>query len=75
MKFEIKDTKHGGINIFTKDYHYLIRIGNILLMKENCKQNSCCWENVYLFDYHGIEKAICGKQYFTPKRFLVIQMK
>ena len=31
------------------------------------------------FNYHGIEKALCGKtkyyEYFTPKRILVIQME
>ena len=41
-----------------------------------------CRQNEDIFDYHGIENALCGKQpdeeehmYFSPKRILVIQMK
>ena len=44
------------------------------------KQLSFCSQYEDRFDYHGIEKALCGKQNryeecFTPKRILVIQMK
>ena len=59
---------------------YLIRLGDIGLLKENCKNESYCDQNEYRFDYHGIENALCGKTYcnfsgyFTPKRILVIQM-
>ena len=51
-------------------------------MKENMKKESCCTQNENTFDYHGIEKALCGKEkkeygwmYFIPNRILVIQMK
>ena len=79
MKFEIKDLKNGGYLLWKKTIQYLITIGNIYLSKENCKNKSCCFQDEDKFDYHGIEKALCGKEYypdyFTPKRILVIQMK
>ena len=83
MKFEIKDSKEGGYKLYEKsDSHFLIRLGDIYLYKENNKNESRCYQNENQFDYHGIEKALCGKiwneddeQYFTPKRILVIQMK
>ena len=82
MKFEIKDSKKGGYWLYRKlnDY-YLIVLGDIFLYKENKKNQSSCWQNEWRFDYHGIQKALCGKTYhnlsgyFTPKRILVIQMK
>ena len=60
----------------------LIILGDIYWSKENWKNNSLCEQNEDRFDYHGIEKALCGKEpiaigwmFFTPKRILVIQMK
>ena len=54
-------------------------LGDIILMKENCKNKSCCCQNEDRFDYHGIKNALYGKTgffaQFTPKRILVIQMK
>ena len=53
-------------------------IFNIFLKKENWKNESNCWQDEDDFDYHGIEKALCGKARptrFTPKRILVIQME
>ena len=53
-----------------------------MLMKENRKNESNCFQHEDNFDYHRIQNALCGKQpeeygamYFTPKRILVIQMK
>ena len=48
-------------------------------MKENMKYESKCCEKKDNFNYHEIENALCGKRYlnkefFTPKRILVIQM-
>ena len=85
MKFEIKNT-NGGYKLYKKSGYYLIGLGNITLFKENYKNKSYCDKNENRFDYHGIEKALCGKtkyiensrlkgENFKPKRILVIQMK
>ncbi|EMD45431.1 Hypothetical protein EHI5A_223580 [Entamoeba histolytica KU27] len=47
--------------------------GNILVFKENDKIKSYCNQNSY--EYNGIENALCGKYYFTPKRIIAIEMK
>ena len=81
MKFEIKDLKEGGYILWKKSNDHLIGLGDIVLMKENKKFESCCYQFENSFNYYGIENAICGKTYemesgyFTPKRILVIQMK
>ena len=42
----------------------------------NYKISSNCDQTEDSFDYHGIEKALCGKdRYFIPKRIVIIQMK
>ena len=77
MKFEIKYLKKGGYHLFRNFYQELIALGNIRLLKENYKSSSCCWQDENYFDYHRIQKTLCGKRYpdhFTPKRILVIQM-
>ena len=51
-------------------------------MKENRRTQSGCYQQENQFDYHGIEKALCGKEpntfgrfmHFIPKRIRVIQM-
>ena len=60
-------------------------MGDIVLMKENYKNESFCTEIEDRFYYHGARKPLCGKicvfgngwkgEHFTPKRILVIQMK
>ena len=78
MKFEIKKLKKGGIFLCDKSDYDLIWLGEIVLRKENNKNLSFCCQNEDRFDYHGFEKALCGKIYpknFTLKRILVIQMK
>ena len=73
--------KNGGYVLSEKsNINYLIRLGDIVLRKENYKNESYCYQFEDNFDYHGIEKALCGKilnndENFTPKRILVIQMK
>ena len=53
---------------------------------QSLKEYNNNFQNEWKFDYHGIEKALCGKtayweedellgEFFTPKRILVIQMK
>ena len=65
-----------GYCLYKKSDGFLISLGDILLRKENYKNQSCCFQDEYRFDYHGIENALCGKDWtFTPKRILVIQMK
>ena len=81
MKFEIKDLKNGGIWFIYSSAVALIYLGDIRLMKENYKNQSCCNQDEDNFDYHGIENVLCGKtggfphDFFTLKRILVIQMK
>ena len=77
MKFEIKYLKKGGIYLYKKSSEYLMALGDIYLNKENNKNESYCYQSEDHFNYHGIEKALCGKtgDYFTPKRILVIQME
>ena len=79
MKFEIKDLRWGGYWLHDNTDCVLIRVGDIWLLKENKKNDSSCDQSEDYFDYHGIEKALCGKEGvrepFTPKRILVIQMK
>ncbi|BFU18094.1 trichohyalin, putative [Entamoeba histolytica] len=51
-------------------------IGNrcdIYVYKENDKTKSFCKQNS--FKYEGISKALCGKEWFTTKRIIVIEMK
>ena len=67
--------------MYEKSDDNLVWLGNICLEKEFRKNQSFCQQKDN-FDYHGIEKALCGKEpgeyrnmYFTPKRILVIQMK
>ena len=68
--------------MYKKSHKYLIYLGDIILRKENKKNKSYCIQYEDRFNYHGIQKALCGKtrylgggEYFTPKRILVIQMK
>ena len=62
-----------------KSHCYLISFGNITLRKVKTKNMSFCVEYVIEFNYHGIEKSICGKtgqrNSSKLKRILVIQMK
>ena len=78
--------EYGGIKLREKSHDYLITLGDIYLTKENYKNKSYCHQNENRFNYHGIEKALCGKtrykennewkgEHFTPKRILVIQME
>ena len=70
-----------GYCLYPKSEIGLITIGDIFIYKEHYKSLSLIIQSKD-FDYHGIENALCGKKenntqydYFTPKRFIVIQMK
>ena len=77
-KFEIKNTTDGGIELFKSDNDHLIGLGNIMLFKENKKDQSTTYQNGELFENNGIKTAsLCGKQYpkkFSLDRIIVIQM-
>ena len=82
MKFEIKNLRDTGHRIYEDSSDFLIELGEITLRKEFDKMNCRCEQHEDLFNYHGIEKALCGKEpfrygimTFTPKRILIIQMK
>ena len=78
MKFEIKNYFYSGIELCQKTNKFLIGLGDISLRKENKKNESYCSQSESYIDFHGIEKALCGKIYpknFITKRIIVIQMK
>ena len=68
------------MNYMKKTDVSLITFGDIKLCKESWKNKSYCQQIKDKFDYHGIEKALCGKagysihDMFIPKRIVVIQM-
>ena len=80
-RFEIKDQRV-GYYLYTNSNKRLLFLGNIIICKENDKNESYYVQNNDQFDYHGIENALCRKSktederkiYFIPKRILVIQM-
>ena len=61
MKFEIKNMFFGGICLYEKSDEKLINLADIVLFKENEKNQSHCYQSEDWFDYHGIENALCGK--------------
>ena len=84
MKFEIKHLYYGSIQLspISSGYESLIYLGDIHLNKENNKNGSCCQQYEDYFNYHGIQKALCGKigtwisgERFPPKRIFVVQMQ
>ena len=80
MKFEIKDLYYGGYVLYNKSEQILIRLGDITLFKENMKTESFYFQRNHIFDYHGIENALCKNDsihnnvYFVIKRIVVIEM-
>ena len=82
MKFEIRKAKFCGYGLYEHSADRLIDIGDIRLYKQHQKSQSFCVQTNYYFNYHGIENALCGKEYsihcsdcFIPQRIIVIQMK
>ena len=45
----------------------MINLGDIYFGKENVLSCSYCSKNDY-FDYHGIEKPLCGKEHYKYLR-------
>ena len=73
MKFEIKDNYDDGYTLSDEYCGNKIRIGEIEIEKDFSGVASS-FDCIYFY-YHGIDKALCGKRKFIPKRFVVIQMK
>ena len=94
MKFDVDTKNYSGYNsgsykLFNKTcWTYLIRIGLIMICKEENKNYSRCIEYGYYRDkYDNIINALCGKSmawndekqtcvgaYFVAKKIIVIQM-
>ena len=78
IKYEIKDVNY-GFGLFNSANKRLIGLGEIKLYKQNDRQCSWCYQHDELYNYHGVEKAICGRtmenEPFTIKRIVVIQME
>ncbi|BFU26707.1 trichohyalin, putative [Entamoeba histolytica] len=74
MKFDIEEPERAFI-LYSQSDDCLFEFGidDVIVYKEDNKILSRC--NHYAFEYEGIENALCGKQQFTPKRFIVIEMK
>ena len=79
MKFEITNFYLGSVVLFENYSEVLIDFGNVRLFKENYKNKSFCGQDTNWFNYHLMNKALCGKtgkkNPFIPKRIIVIQMK
>ena len=82
MKFEVRKAKFCGYGLYEQSVDRLIDIGDIRLYKYHQKSQSFCVQTNYYFDYHGIDNALCGKDFhlshsecFIPQRIVVIQMK
>ena len=78
IQFKIKDFKSCGYLFLSRYLQTSIKLGDIDLTISNWKNGSYCCQNESIFDYHGIENALCGKTHpktIKPKRILVIQMK
>ena len=79
MKFEINDCNF-GYHLYTKnENYYLLKIGDICLMKKEWRNESFCKDFENRFNYHGIKNALCGKSIndendFYLKRFVIIEM-
>ena len=71
MKFSIVDCDEGYwlVDEFSDK---LIALGNIWLMKDHIGKLSRC--DQYNFNYPEIDNVLCGKEQFTPKKIVVIQM-
>ena len=75
MKYEIRDTNNGGYVLFDHQMDVMINLGGIVLYRQETMQRSEWKEEHTWFDYHGIENGVRATYgFFTPKKFIVIQM-
>ena len=76
MKFEIINFRDSGIQLFEESCKFLIKLGDIILFKEDHKICSNYYQKEN-YNY-GIQNTLSdnpNRHQFTPKRILVIQMK
>ena len=74
VKFDIKDTRNGGIMMERITEDRLIELGDIVLFKRNKKDQSFYLPNDDRFNSSNISYGLIGKKAFIPERILVIQM-
>ena len=75
MKFELTANQCGKYKLYHKmEDNKLIELGDIILFKEEYKSQSTSKHFEAICYHHGIKYALSGKEHFTPKRILVIQM-
>ena len=84
-KFEIQSSNSQyAFYLDTKSSGALFRFGgghDMMIYKQNSKSSSFCYQHNSYYDFHGITKAFHPDltegnwKNFTPKRFIVIQMK
>ena len=84
MKFEIQSSySQNAFKLYNKSNDLIFAFGNLSLWlkKENKKSDSKCYQHNDRYNYHGTTNAflennrIENEVTFTPKRFVVIQMK
>ncbi|BFU23339.1 predicted protein [Entamoeba histolytica] len=74
MKYDIEIPQH-AFYLHNQSMNWSFAFGSdIVVGKENKKTKSYCSQQ-HSYEYDGIENALCGKQHFTPKRIIVIEMK
>ena len=79
-RFLVCDKNWGGYWIYPPSHKRLVSLGDIMIMKEDQKDQSRCYQDNANFFYGNIKNALCGKTgysqngTFTPKRILVIEM-
>ena len=85
MKFEISNPFEGGYQLFKNGHvgsaENLIGLGDMWLGKQEFSDLSNCEQHENHFNFHGIQRALCGRQpnyegemLFDPQRIIVIQM-
>lgn len=80
IKISIVDTIKGGIRLWSPGNSMLIDLGDIVLYKENRKDESYCKDQRRdKFNYGEIKNSLCGITQsnggpFSLKRFLVYQL-
>ena len=63
---------------FEKSTKWLFRFGygaSLLVFKKNRLSESFCSQTNDRYKYDDVPNILCGQHHFTPKRFVVIQMK
>ncbi|BFU25260.1 trichohyalin, putative [Entamoeba histolytica] len=77
-KFDIKEPQY-AFKVYNQlsNYLFIFGIDDIRVCKENNKTKSSCKQ--FSFEYKGISNSLCGTgwftEYFTPKHFIVIEVK